>query len=391
MTHTSSSPAHAEWLEAAEAVGPLLREQAQENERLRRLAPTVVSALHAHKLFSIFSPLEVGGASLGPLGHTEVIAALTSHDAASGWCVMIGAHESAWLTSRLPEAALDVLFDAPHWPVAAGSPTPNGAARPVEGGWRIDGRWGWASGIDHADWVIAQAPPAGAADRPPGAPPELITVAVPRDAVEVEDTWWPAGLAGTGSSDYRIDDLFVGADFRLQPFELPPRRGEGWVERPTITFLCPAAYGLAQGLAQRAVEESAALAASRVRVGQRAPLAEREVFQRELGECAAALQAIENHGARLYAQLAEAPVRGVDDVVAMDDSARAAAAWATRTAESIIRTAHRAAGGDAVFLDHPLQRLLRDVQTASQHVVVSDSTFIRLGQHKLGIPVRPGL
>ena len=381
-----------QWLEAVEALGPTLREHAEENERLRRLAPAVVDALRERDLFSIFAPTEVGGANLGPDGHLEVIAALTAHDGSTGWCVMIGAHESTWLTSRLPDAGLERILAGDRWPVTAGQPFPGGRARPVEGGWRISGRWGWGSGIHHADWVIAQAalPSAADADASEAGPPELLTVAAPRAQAVVEDTWHVLGMRGTGSNHYRLDDEFVPETMRLS-LEAPVLRGDGWVARPTLTFLCPAAYGIALGLAERAVEEAAAIASTRVRLGARAPLAERETFQRELGELVAGARAIRNHGLQLFRELADAPVRDLPDAVRMDDTARSAAAWATRSAESIIRAAHRAAGGDAVFLDHPLQRLLRDIQTATQHVVVSDNAFERLGRHTLNLPVRPGL
>ena len=381
------------WLEAVESLGPMLREHAEENERLRRLAPAVVDALHERDLFSIFSPPEVGGANIGPDGHIEVIAALTAHDGSTGWCVMIGAHESAWLASRLPDAGIERVFSGPRWPVTAGQPFPGGRAEPVDGGWRISGRWGWGSGIHHADWVIAQAtlPDESGGESAEPSPPELLTVAAPSEQVVVEDTWRVAGMQGTGSNHYRLEDAFIGEELRLQPFEQPLLRGDGWLARPTLTFLCPAAYGIALGLAERAVEEATALAASRVRLGARAPLAERETFQRELGELVMTTRAIRSHGLQFFRELADAPVRGVSDAVRMDDTARSASAWATRTAESVIRAAHRAAGGDAVFLEHPLQRLLRDVQTATQHVVVSDAAFQRLGRHTLGLPVRPGL
>lgn len=383
---------YAQWLETVEALGPTLREHAEQNERLRRLAPAVVDALRECNLFSIFAPTEVGGANLGPDGHLEVIAALTAHDGSTGWCVMIGAHESTWLTSRLPDAGLERILAGERWPVTAGQPFPGGRAQPVEGGWRISGRWGWASGIHHADWVIAQAalPKAAGADQSEAGPPELLTVAASRAQAVVEDTWHVLGMRGTGSSHYRLEDEFVPAEMRLS-LETPVLRGDGWVARPTLTFLCPAAYGIALGLAERAVAEAVAIASTRVRLGARAPLAERETFQRELGELVAGVRAIRNHGLQLFRELADASVRDVSDAVRMDDTARSAAAWATRSAESIIRAAHRAAGGDAVFLDHPLQRLLRDIQTATQHVVVSDNAFERLGRHTLNLPVRPGL
>ena len=190
---------------------------------------------------------------------------------------MISARQAAWLGSRLPEAALGGVFGG-AWPVAAGSVVPGGSAAPEPGGWRIDGRWGWGSGIDHADWVIANAPLAG--DPPGGGPPEFVAAALPAAEVEIEDSWRPLGMRDTGSAHYRVEGKFVPADRRLAPFDAPVLRGGGWLSQPSITFLCAGAIAMRLGIAERALEEIERIAASRVHVGQRSPLAEREAFQR---------------------------------------------------------------------------------------------------------------
>lgn len=377
------------WAGVVEEIAPALRAGADENERLRRLSPPVVEALREAGVMTIASPCEVGGANLHPVTQMEVFAALTRNDTAAGWCAMISAQETAWLGSRLPEDALDDVFGG-VWPVTAGAVTPAGAATSEEGGWRFEGRWGWGSGIDHADWVIANAPLVD--DSAAEGQPQLVVAALPVAEVEIEDTWRPLGMRGTGSTHYRITGKFVPAERRLTPFELPVLRGDGWLLQPTITFLCAGAIAMPLGLAERALEEAEQIAASRIRVGQRSPLADREVFQRGIGAAAAEVAAVRGYGEQLLAELNELPPPAdVAAAVERDVRARAVAAWAQEVAERTARFAHLAAGGDAVLEGHPLERLVRDAQTMSAHVVVSEAAYIRLGQQRLGLPVRPGL
>ena len=367
----------------------MLRAEADENERLRRLSSFVAGVLREAGVLGIAAPREVGGANLHPVIQMEVFAGLARHDAAAGWCAMISAQQTAWLGSRLPEAALGDVFGG-VWPVTAGSVVPGGSAAPEPGGWRIDGRWGWGSGIDHADWVIANAPLAG--DPPGGGAPEFVVAALPAAEVEVEDDWRPLGMRGTGSGHYRVEGKFVPSERRLAPFDAPVLRGGGWLSQPSITFLCAGAIAMRLGIAERALEEIERIAASRVRVGQRSPLAEREAFQRGLGAAAAEVAAVRGHGARLLSELFELPPPA-DPAAAVgrDAASRAAAAWAQEVAERATRFAHRAAGGDAVHEGHPLERLVRDAQTMSAHVIVSEAAYERLGRQRLGFEMSPGL
>ena len=377
------------WAGVVEEIAPILRAEADENERLRRLSPPAVEALRDAGVMTIASPCEVGGANLHPVVQMEVFAGLARHDAAAGWCAMISAQQTAWLGSRLPEAALGDVFGG-AWPLTAGSVVPGGSAAPEPGGWRIDGRWGWGSGIDHADWVIANAPLAG--DPPGGEPPESVVAALPAAEVEIEDDWRPLGMRGTGSAHYRVEGKFAPSDRRLAPFDAPVLRGGGWLSQPSITFLCAGAIAMRLGIAERALEEIERIAASRVRVGRRLPLAEHEAFQRGLGAAAAEVAAVRGHGARLLSELFELPPPADSAAtVERDSAARAAAAWAQEVAERATRFAQRAAGGDAVHEGHPLERLVRDAQTMSAHVIVSEAAYERLGRQRLGFEMSPGL
>ena len=389
---TTLSDQRAEWRERIAAIGDTLRGESEANEELRQLSPATEAALRSVGAFSLCSPVELGGVDAHPVLQMQVASDITSHDSSAGWCTLIGAHESAWVASRLPDSAVERIFaDADsRWPVTCGSIAPEGTAEQFEGGWMVNGRWGWASGIHHSDYVLAQCR-IPAQEPEPGKPPPLVTVAAPKSDVVVEDTWHTLGMRGTGSTHYRYDNVFVPDEMCLAGFERPPLRGGEWLRRPTITFLTAAGYGFPLGVAKRAIEEITGQATAHTRTGQRASISEQQHFQGDLGRCVAQLEIMEGFGHHFFEEQLTAPVRSVEDAVRMDDRARAVLRWAHQAAEDIVRTAHEHAGGPAVYSENVLARLLRDIQTVSQHVIQTQSAYIRRGQHQLGIPVRPGL
>lgn len=389
---TTLSDQRAEWRERIASIGDTLRAESETNEELRQLSPATKAALRSVDAFNLCSPEELGGINAHPRLQTQVIADITAHDSSAGWCALIGAHESAWLASRLPDSSVKRIFANAdeRWPVTCGSIAPDGEAEQVEGGWMVNGRWGWASGIYHSDYVLAQCRIPNQ-EPEPGKPPPLVIVAAPRDDVVVEDTWHTMGMRGTGSTHYRYDNVFVPDEMCLAGFERPPLRGDGWLARPTVTFLTAAGYGFPLGVAKRAIEEITTQATTHTRTGQRASISEQQHFQGDLGRCVALVEVMEGYGHHLFEELLTAPVRSLEDAVQMDDRARAALRWAHQAAEDVARTAHEHAGGPAVYSDNVLARLLRDIQTVSQHVIQTQSAYIRRGQHHLGMTVRPGL
>ena len=392
MNSTELAEQRAAWRGRIDGVAETLRGESATNEELRCLSPRTVEALRSVQAFQLCAPSELGGLNLHPVLQTQVVAEITSHDTAAGWCSLIGSHESAWVATRLPDGSAQQVFSgaSEHWPVTCGSIKPDGVAEPVDGGWRVNGRWGWASGIHHSDYVLAQCR-IPSREPQPGQPPPMVVVTAPKSEVTVEDTWRTLGMCGTGSTHYRFDDVFVPEEMCLAGFERPPLRGNGWLERPVITFLTAAGYGFPLGVARRAMEEITRVATEYTRTGQGSPLAEQQHFQADMGRCATLLDVMEGFSERFFSELMHAPVRSLEESVRMDDRARSALRWAHQSAEDIVRTAHEHAGGGAVYSDSVLARLLRDIQTASQHVIQVESVYIRRGQHQLGLQVRPGL
>jgi alkylation response protein AidB-like acyl-CoA dehydrogenase len=261
---------------------------------------------------------------------------------------------------------------------------PSGVARRVPGGYRVSGRWAFGSGIRHADWVFTSAAVAPEGEAPRGGPPELVSFVVPVREVQVEDTWHTAGLRGSGSDHYRMEDVMVEAPMTCSFPGPAPLRGGPVFTLPLMALLAPAHIGFALGTARRALDEIAAAAPARRKLWTGAALATHAGFHADLGRAEARLgaaraYALEVVGAAWRRALAGEPLPAAEGV-----AVRLAIAHATDVAAEATTFAYRAAGAPALYTSSPLQRCLRDVHAATQHVAAGDDAYEVAGRARLG-------
>lgn len=181
-------------LATVEALRNVACAHAADAERMRTLSLSVVDALRASSLPSLATPEELGGGGHGPLLQLEVFEAMTRIDTSTGWALMITASLAAIAGAYLPDQGVQEVF-ATRSPLFAGLLMPGGVLRAVPGGFRVDGRWAFGSGIRHADFVLTGAV---VQDTAAGLP-DMRTIVVPAREVTIEDTWHAAGLRGSGS------------------------------------------------------------------------------------------------------------------------------------------------------------------------------------------------
>jgi 3-hydroxy-9,10-secoandrosta-1,3,5(10)-triene-9,17-dione monooxygenase len=182
---------------------PVLRERAAQTEADRRVVPETVADFQAAGLFRILQPKAYGGYEMDPQVFYDVAMTLAEGCMSSAWIYgIIGVH--AWQLALFdPRAAADV-WGKDSSTLVASTYMPKGQVKPVEGGFRFSGRWGFSSGIDHCQWVLL-----GGLIFQEGQPPEYRTFLLPRADFEVVDTWYTMGLKGTGSKDIVVKDVFV--------------------------------------------------------------------------------------------------------------------------------------------------------------------------------------
>ena len=373
----------AQLLAAVDRIRDIVAAGAEEGERLRTLPPATVRAIADSGLLALKVPASLGGAEADPVAQLEVLEALTRIDASAGWCLMVATTAVGLPAGFLPDDAIGQILAGGRVPSAAVAILPTGTANPVDGGYRVSGRWPFASGVRHAEWLTA-----GAMVRGDGADPgERCIVVIPAAAAEIHDNWDVAGLEGTGSSDFSVSDRFVPAAFAWNPATAAPRRGGALFRLGMPAFVAYEHVAFALGVARRALDTAAELAQSKVRgLISASPLAGRAVFQARLGEGEIRLRAVRAGAIDLYEAAWATVSAGRTLTRRQQAELRSVATHATETAVEIVTGLFRAAGGAALYRTGVLQRCLRDINAGAQHLMVSDSAYERLGQMLLGFP-----
>jgi indole-3-acetate monooxygenase len=371
-------------LEAVERVRETINAGADEAERLRTLPAASVAALREAGLLALKLPAVLGGAEADPVTQIDVIEALTAIDPSAGWCLMVGATTLALPGVFLADDAMRVMF-AHGAPLAAGCYMPTGQAVADRSGFRVTGRWAFASGIRHAAWVSGSA----WVVRDGARTAERRVFVVPTTDVDIHDTWHVAGLRGTGSCDFSLKDHFVAEPFTWDIERAQPRRGGALYRLGLPAFVTNehAAFGL--GVARRALDAVTALAAGKSRGLKPAPLVARGTFQRFIGEATLRVRAARALAVELNEMAWAAVGRGESLTPRQHAELRSAAVHATEVAVDVVTRAFRFAGGSAVYDASVLQRCLRDLNAGAQHFMVSDSAYEGLGQLVLGLPGEP--
>ncbi|MET0388883.1 MAG: acyl-CoA dehydrogenase family protein [Polyangiales bacterium] len=370
---------HSDLLATVESLRDIATTHAPESERRRTLAPPVVAALHESGLTGFASPAAVGGGEHGPFTQLAVIEALARIDTATAWSLMITALLAAQAGAYLPDRGVQEVFAA-GVPLCAGLLFPSGALRRVDGGFRVHGRWGFGSGIRHAEWLVTSAV---ADSQTPGAPP-MWTIVVPASEATIEDTWHVGGLRGTGSHHYRLEDCFVPHDRVFAFPDAPARRGAASFDLPFVALLAPVHAGFVLGAARAALDAIAALAPQKIKAWPRTPLAAHGGFQMDLGRAEAKLRGARALAVEACERLEDRSRAGLPLADADWATVRLAVTYATDVATEVATFTFHAGGGAALYEGHPLERLFRDIHAAAQHVAATDDAYEFAGRLLLG-------
>jgi indole-3-acetate monooxygenase len=363
-------------------------------EELRTLPNDAVATLRALGLFWLKTPTELGGTPLSPVEFCDVIEELAYIDTSTAWAAMIGAGCNGLAGGWLPEAGARRIFGQPAVDTAAGGPggrplpvlagqlAPRGTGAPAAGGYLVHGRWGFSSGIVHADWLIGafKADGAGGADGTGFG--RMVVFAIPKVEAEVIDNWHVAGLQGTGSLDFSLDGTFVPAELTYE-LGSPAVRGGDLFRLGMPAFVSNEVPPLAIGLARRAIDDITELAAHTARFPGGPTVSERAVFHHELGRAEVLVRAARAvHREAMAAAFATA-VAGAAPTEEQQLAVTTASVYAVETCADVVSDLFKFGGGRALALSNPMQRHLRNVLAARQHVALSEENYEAAGRYLL--------
>ena len=372
-------------------------------EELRTLPHDAVATLRALGLFWLKTPAELGGTPLSPVEFCDVIEELAYIDTSTAWAAMIGAGCNGLAGGWLPEAGARRIFGSAAGtaaggrplPVLAGQLAPRGTGAPTASGYLVHGRWGFSSGIVHADWLIGAFKADGVADRAAsgaGADADggaagtgfgrIVVFAIPKAEAEVIDNWHVAGLQGTGSLDFSLDGTFVPAELTYE-LGSPAVRGGDLFRLGMPAFVSNEVPPLCIGLARRAIDDITELAAHTARFPGGPTVSERAVFHHELGRAEVRVRAARAvHREAMAAAFASAAAgRALSEEQQL--AITTASVYAVETCANVVSELFKFGGGRALALSNPMQRHLRNVLAARQHVALSEENYEAAGRYLL--------
>jgi len=383
-THTAIKTSA--WDERVRALAPIVAQWRDVGEQERHIPRPLFEALCDAGIFTMSAVKAVGGAEVEEETVLQVIEEFARQDGSVGWNVML-ASTTAIIASYLPGAALREVYRGGPNTVIAGALLPKGTAIPVPGGFRLTGRWTFASGCHQAAWmlgsstVMTQGTPHLRSD----GRPDVRTFFVPIEACEVLDTWHTAGLRGTGSHDWQVTDVFVpeGQSFPVL-FDGPSAPGV-FSLRDFAAYAGPRVTAVALGIARDAIDTFMALARTKTPAMATSPLVTQHTTHERVGRAEALLRAARTF---LYATVRTLPYRPTYSEALSDDlraDIRLASAHAAQSAAKAVDLMFNAAGTTASYTSSRLERCFRDVHVATQHAVVASSNIEMVGQYLLGL------
>jgi indole-3-acetate monooxygenase len=360
-------------------------------EELRTLPHDAIGILRSLGLFWLKTPAELGGTPLVPLEFSDVIEELAYVDTSTAWAAMIGAGCNGLTGGWLPDEGVRRIFGpGPDdvRPVVAGQLAPRGTGHPVRGGYLVSGRWGFSSGIVHADWLIgafkADGDTDGVDDGDAGGTGfgRMVVFLVPKAQAEVIDNWHVAGLQGTGSLDFSVDGIFVPAEMTYD-LGSPAVRGGDLFRLGMPAFVSNEVPPLAIGLARRALDDMTELATHTARFPGGPTVSERAVFHKELGRAETRIRAARAVHREAMAAAWEAAVAGNVPGEELQLAVTTASVYAVETCADVVSDLFRYGGGRVLALSNPMQRHLRNVLAARQHLALSEEHYETAGRFLL--------
>jgi 3-hydroxy-9,10-secoandrosta-1,3,5(10)-triene-9,17-dione monooxygenase len=379
--------------ERMEALKPLIASRARSVEINRRPDPEVWAALRKSGIFYMFVPKIFGGLEMTTEDLIDVMLPVAEACASTCWCATFSIEHNVGFVKGFPLELQKRIFAEYPYIIAPGVQTPPGRAEKVDGGYIVNAHWKWGSGVMNADWILGGVlcvdPDAG-----PDAPPKLRSVLLPADKVSVPDSWFMAGMAGTGSNDIIVENVFVTEEyFGNSPVFDPAALKAGDADHsspllriPFQTLLALTTMLPAVGAAKAALELAAVRMGTRKVLGTEVFYKDKDSQQARLGK---AITQVNNAEILLRDAARQMWAIGEKGEAEFSERAemRAQVTYVVQLCVDAVTSAVGMSGASAFALDCPLQRYLRDVQTIANHAIYdADVVYEQMGRAFLGLP-----
>jgi 3-hydroxy-9,10-secoandrosta-1,3,5(10)-triene-9,17-dione monooxygenase len=374
----------------ARALAPKLRERAVRAERDRNIPQESVDEFIEAGLIHTLQPKRWGGYEHDHEVAFDIAVELgKSTCGSSAWCLNYLA-DHACMLALFPEEAQHDVWSRNNAACIATSAAPTGKVALAPGGYRLDGRWSWCSGLRHSHWIMI----GGLVQRPGEDHPDMRLYLVPVSQVKQDDTWYCAGLRASGSNTAVLDNVFV-PEHRSVSFSVL-REGcspgskvnaNPMYRAPFIAVHSYALLGPVLGLARGGYAEFVQWTRQRYLTYTQLAIAQHVPVQIRIAEIAAQIDAAELLARRAFAT-ARADYAGMS--LATRALLRRDFTYAVRSLREALDDLVKISGSSGLMDDNPVQRCWRDAHAISSHVVMNwDVPAENFGRVELGLPLNP--
>jgi 3-hydroxy-9,10-secoandrosta-1,3,5(10)-triene-9,17-dione monooxygenase len=383
---SANIPSAAELVSRAKALAPKLRERAFKAERDRNIPRESVEDYINAGLIHVLQPKRWGGYEHDHEVMFDIAVELgKSTCGSSAWCLnYLGDH--AAILAHFPEEAQHDVWSKDKAACIATSAAPTGKVTVAPGGYRLDGRWSWCSGLQHSQWIMI----GGLVFREGEDHPDMRLYLVPVSEVKQEDTWYCAGLSATGSNTSVLDDVFVPEHRSVSFSTLRDGHSPGSkintnpiYRTPFIAVHTYALLGPALGLARGGYSDFTEWTRKRYLTYTQLAIAQHVPVQLKVAEIAAQIDAAE-----LLARRAFATARADYAGMSMETRTRLRRDWtyAMKTLRDAMDALVNISGSSGLMAGNSVQRCWRDVHAIASHVVMNwDVPAENFGRMEFGL------
>lgn len=376
----------ASYLDTARQLAAHVAASADRIDRERQLPPELAGEIADQGFFRLLMPRSLGGAELDHLDFLRILEVFAEADGSVAWCLN---QNNVFATNsvRMPEQTAREIWGEPRAVVTNGPPTSAAKALPVDGGFRLKGRWNFSSGSPHATWIAALTPIV-----PPGQERDTLlnrqvsrVLLIPKKDVKFLDLWQVAGLRGTGSLSFEVDDLFVPSVRTYDPNSNESRDpGALYVIPRTLLFAAGFAT-VALGIARASLDTAINMAGTKTPGRSKTLLRDQPTTHRLIGEA----EAIWGSAKALLRECATSVWEGAckNHALSTDERIRLrlASTYGIRSAAQAVDIAYSLCSSSAIFATNPIQRRFQDIHVITQHIQGSFAHYETAGQHFLGL------
>ncbi|MFT4563837.1 MAG: alkylation response protein AidB-like acyl-CoA dehydrogenase [Gammaproteobacteria bacterium] len=362
----------------AQSIVPSLRATAPASEKQRKLADEAVLSLRDAGLSRLMAPRRYGGFEFTPREQILTNAITAQGCPAASWVQMVCAAHS-FILGRFPERCQEEIFGDDPNALIPGTPAGQGSCAPADGGWVMNGRWQFCSGVEHGQWIMAGS--TGIKDEAGKKTPNMLVV-MRAEEVIIDDTWHVLGMRGTGSKDIVADNVFV-PEHRAVPIVKAFLGTIADIDRALYRLPIPATLsamgaGTILGITERGIDVFIEQTRIRQDIYVGGAKAHRAGLQMRIAEAKTEVELARSLVERNCDLLDTAMV----DPAPMPVDARAQVRWNATYATQLCRRAadriYSAAGAHATYDVNPLQSFFRDISTVSHHGVLDFDTVAEI-------------